>query len=367
MIDAEYFVKALSERGLKRASGVPCSHFAGPISVLSRTPGRYVSAANEGTALATVAGFALAGEPGYLMLQNSGLGNLINPLTSLVQVYQVPTLSFVSLRGWPDPADDEPQHATMGPATPAVLRDLGVPTQIFRTDHDTEIFDALLDRAIAEVGKGQAPFIMVERGAVAHVDTSASSGEQGIPSREAATQIIEALPDATVVATTGYTARELFSVSDRVEHFYMQGSMGHASSLGLGIALTRPEHRVIVLDGDAATSMHLGALATIGAQAPQKLVHIVFDNGVHESTGGQVSTSSTTDFTAVALGAGYAWAGRCRSNEDLSFLLTKATSTPGPGLIHVRTRRRTGSVPQRATTALSPVQLRERFTANLVG
>ncbi|MBK3562675.1 phosphonopyruvate decarboxylase [Streptomyces sp. MBT62] len=365
MISAQEFCDILADRGFTTASGVPCSHFGGPIAHLSTQPGRYVPAPNEGNALAVAAGAALGGQRAYVMLQNSGLGNLINPLTSLVMTYQLPILTFASLRGWPDPATDEPQHAVMGPATHGLLDSIGTPHYTLHAQDGTEQFTAILDAAEKDLAELRAPFVLVERGAIGKAASHGNTTPDGIAAGTAIRIVTDAAPDASVIATTGYTGRDAFAVADRPGNFYMQGSMGHASSLGLGVALAHPERTVVVLDGDGAALMHLGALSMIGHESPPNLIHVVLDNRVHESTGGQSTTSDTTSFPQVALAAGYASAVACESEDALRNAVLRAQTTAGPHLISVRTLPRTGAIPPRATNALSPQAIRDRFQQDL--
>ncbi|PZG56676.1 phosphonopyruvate decarboxylase [Spongiactinospora gelatinilytica] len=365
MISAELFCDELEQRGFSLASGVPCSFFGGPIALLSRTPGRYVPAANEGNALAVAVGAALAGCRAYVMLQNSGLGNLINPLTSLVMTYRIPVLTFVSLRGQPDPADDEPQHAIMGPTTRPYLDMLGVPNWTLRAGDDEERFRELLNTAIGSMSAGHAPFICVEKGVVARVTENHIDQDGRLDSGEAVRVIAKLAGDAPIIATTGYTGRELFGIDDRPANFYMQGSMGHASSIALGVALADLQRKVIVLDGDGAALMHLGALSSIGFLNPPNLVHIVLDNGVHESTGSQATTSATTRLDQVAAGCGYRSTRTCRTLPEVTEAVTAALTSPGPHMCVIPTRRRQNPLPPRATSAHSPQSLRSRFTATL--
>ncbi|WP_062214441.1 phosphonopyruvate decarboxylase [Streptomyces sp. NBRC 109706] len=361
MISAEDFCTLLEARGYTTASGVPCSHFGGPIALLGAREGRYVPAPNEGSALAVAAGAALAGRRAYVMLQNSGLGNLINPLTSLVMMYRLPVLTFTSLRGWPDPTTDEPQHAVMGPATPPLLEAVGAPHHILRKNDGPSEFELILDATDKELTAGRAPFVLVERGAIGKVTVELPPEKLGLTAAQAIRVVTDALPGAMVIATTGYTGRDAFAVADRPGAFYMQGSMGHAPSLALGVALSHPERTVVVLDGDGALLMHLGALSMIGHMAPPNLVHVVLDNGVHESTGGQATTSATTSFTESALAAGYVSALSCTAEQDLARAVVAADAAEGPALVRVRTLPRTGEMPPRATAALGPEAMRDRF------
>jgi phosphonopyruvate decarboxylase len=366
VISAEDFCQGLRDWGFELATGVPCSHFGGPIALLSREAGGYVPAANEGNALAIAAGSVMAGRPCYVMLQNSGLGNLINPLSSLLMTFDIPVLVFVSQRGCPDPADDEPQHEVMGPATAPVLAALGVATWPLAKAGGLDEFRTVLDLAQQELAKGRPAFVLVEKGAVGKAQSTARAAErEGVASGEAIKLIAAVAEGSALIATTGYTGRELFGLADAPGNFYMQGSMGHASSIGLGVALAKPERSVVVLDGDGAALMHLGSLSVVGDQGPENFVHVILDNGAHESTGGQRTTSGSTSFAPIALAAGYRTAEACTSLSELEKALRAALEAPGPHLIAVRTRLREGEVPPRATTTFSAQELRDRFSEAL--
>jgi phosphonopyruvate decarboxylase len=359
MISAEGFVAQLDRIGVRLVTGVPCAVFGGPLRLLEAQPGRYVAAANEGAALAIAAGASLAGAPSAVLIQNSGFGNLVNPLTSLVQTFDIPVLVFMSLRGWPDPARDEPQHAVMGRSTQALLDALGVPYRLLEPDEDQ------LAKVLDEVGAiGRAGFVLVPKGSIggagAVVDRPGGFGR-----REAIEALLPYLGDALVFGTTGYISRELYGLADRPANFYMQGSMGHALALGLGAALARPQRRVVVLDGDGAVLMHMGTTATVGAMRPANLVHVVLDNGTYESTGGQLTTSSTVDWSALGAAAGYRSAVVC--NDAVS--LRRALDDPGEGprLVAVRIAPAPGVTPPRVTGGLSPAGLRARFTTAAAG
>lgn len=368
MISAQDFCDELRARGYALATGVPCSHFGGPIELLSREAGGYVPAANEGGALAIAAGSVMAGRPCYVMLQNSGLGNLINPLSSLLMTFHIPVLAFVSQRGCPDPADDEPQHEVMGPATAPVLAALGVATLPLAKAGGLQELRGVLDQAQRHIDRGRPVFVLVEKGAVGKAERVRRETVRDGVSSGAAIKLIAAVAEGCpTIATTGYTGRELFGLADAPGNFYMQGSMGHAASIGLGAALARPDQTVVVIDGDGAALMHLGALSSIGDQGPENLVHVILDNGAHESTGGQRTTSDSTAFAPIALAAGYRSGVACESLPELEKALRAALGSAGPHLIAVRTRLREGEVPPRATSVLSADALRERFSAALQG
>jgi phosphonopyruvate decarboxylase len=360
VIAAEQFCAELDARGFTFASGVPCSYFNGPITLLSRQPGRYVPAANEGGALAAAAGAALANARSFVLLQNSGFGNLVNPLTSLTTTYRIPVLVFTSLRGWPDPAGDEPQHALMGQSTHALLDVLGIAHGTLRAEDDLPEFRKLIDNAEQELTAGRQAFVLVAKGAVGSVPADPPPA-RGLVSREVVRLVAELTQDCLVVASTGFPSRELFAVADRPGNFYMQGSMGHASSFGLGVAHARPDRTVLVLDGDGSALMHLGALSVIGDSAPPNLLHVVLDNGIHESTGGQPVASGGTSFAGIAAAAGYRTAVACDSLPALATALRAALDFPGPHLLAVPTLPRSSVMPPRATAAAPPGELAQRF------
>ncbi|MGO4856327.1 phosphonopyruvate decarboxylase [Arthrobacter sp. 2MCAF14] len=350
MITCCDLIAGLEARGWNHGSGVPCSTFAGPIAHLSAS-GRYRAAANEGLALSAAVGAQLAGRREALFLQNSGIGNLINPLTSLCQPYAAPVLTLVSMRGWPDPGADEPQHAVMGQTTEAILSTLG----IWHTVLAAESLEPALDEANQAISHGKNAFLLLPHRSISqHPGASAAIRTAGPDTAEVTSAVAAACPPgAAIFATTGYTSRYLHDAQDRPGNFYMQGSMGHVSSLALGYAAARPEKTVIVLDGDGAALMHLGSLSTIGAERPANLVHVVIDNGGYESTGSQQSTSGTTDLAAVARACGYPAASTVDTVESLQQQLASAAATPGPHFILVRSGRTVREAPQRAGASLS--------------
>ncbi|HVW50094.1 MAG TPA: phosphonopyruvate decarboxylase [Trinickia sp.] len=326
MIEAAQFVEAARRRGFSWYAGVPCSFLTPFINYVLQDPSlHYISAANEGDAVALIAGVALgarAGERGVTMMQNSGLGNAVSPLTSLTWTFRLPQLLIVTWRGEPGVAD-EPQHALMGPITPALLETMEVAWEPFPTD--AEAVEAALERAVAHMDKTGRPYALVMRkGSVAPyplAETKAprraacvartqwrGAPEDGLPSRrDALERVIAHTPaDATVVlASTGFCGRELYALDDRPNQLYMVGSMGCVMPLALGLSLVRPDLNVVAIDGDGAALMRMGAFATLGAYGRGNLAHLLLDNGVHDSTGGQATVSSHVSFAAIAAACGY--------------------------------------------------------------
>jgi phosphonopyruvate decarboxylase len=346
MIQATDFVEAARARGFGLWTGVPCSYLQPFINhVIGSDLVKYVAAANEGDAVAIASGAELGGTRGVVMFQNSGLGNAVNPLTSLNHVFRLPVLLIVTLRGEPGGAADEPQHALMGAITTRLLEDMGLPWEYFPAE--AEQIAACLDRVDSHARKEGRPYALVMLRDTVHpcaappvpdaARPAASRPANAGPARHLRHEYLRILRQAIrpldlVVATTGYTGRELYALGDAPNQFYMVGSMGCASSFGLGLALACPARRVIVLDGDGAMLMRMGALAAIGAQHPRNLVHIVFDNGVHESTGGQAVAHTAVNFGAIAAEMGYA---RAHCIDSPSQLQDTLDAGHGPALIHV--------------------------------
>ncbi|MGI9291552.1 MAG: phosphonopyruvate decarboxylase, partial [Gammaproteobacteria bacterium] len=319
MIEAESFITAAKAKGFGFYSGVPCSYLKPFINyVIDSNDLRYVGAANEGDAVAISAGAELAGQRTITMFQNSGLGNTVNPITSLNYSFRIPTLLIPTLRGEPGGPADEPQHELMGAITTDMLSLMKVEWEYFPTE-EAEVA-ASLDRAVAHMDKHGLPYALVmKKGSVAPVKLQSSPVEKppgsfsgDIPAavasrREILLAVQAAAPaNSVIVATTGYTGRELFACEDRPNQIYMVGSMGCAVSLGLGIALAQPERPVIVLDGDGAALMRLGAQSIAGYEAPENLTHVLLDNAIHESTGGQATVARSVNFPAIAAASGYA-------------------------------------------------------------
>jgi phosphonopyruvate decarboxylase len=328
MIEAALFVEAARERGFDWYAGVPCSFLTPFINYVLQDPSlHYVSAANEGDAVALIAGVTLGaqrGRRGVTMMQNSGLGNAVSPLTSLTWTFRLPQLLIVTWRGQPGVAD-EPQHALMGPITPAMLDTMEIPWERFPTEADA--IGPALDRAVAHMDATGRPYALVmQKGSVAPYELKASprgtasaactprthwrgTAADELPTRRDALQRVLAhtpLDSTVVLASTGFCGRELYALDDRPNQLYMVGSMGCVTPFALGLALARPDLRVLALDGDGAALMRMGAFATLGAYGPSNLTHLLLDNGAHDSTGGQATVSPQVSFAGVAAACGYA-------------------------------------------------------------
>ena len=334
MTSAAGFLDALADAGIRFVSGVPCSYFSGPLRLIRDHPDlTYTAAANEGNALALAVGAHLAGARSAVLIQNSGFGNIVNPLTSLVLPYRIPVLVVMSMRGWPHAAAGEPQHKLMGQVIPSWLRELDVPFWTF-IDGGTPLPE-LLAQAGQDMASDRPAFLLVGKGAIATRLPPPATASAGITGAALAAELLTHLPDGEpVLSTTGYLSRALYQAGHRDAHFYMQGSMGHVAGTALGVALQDPRRRVVVLDGDGAALMHLGTFAVIGGNRPPNLVHVVFDNGGYESTGGQPAPAAV-DFAGVARACGYLTTITVTEETALSRGIKNALAAPGPVLLTV--------------------------------
>ena len=378
MITAREFIKEACQHGFDFFTGVPCSFLTPLINgVLNDRVLRYVGATSEGEAVAIAAGAWLAGCQTVVMCQNSGLGNAINPLTSLNAPFRIPTLLLTTWRGQPG-HPDEPQHAVMGAITHDLLTLLGLEKALFPSS--TRELATTMALASDSLRARQLPFaLVVADGSVADEALIAAPAHPPVRGSRYSDPLVGSLPtkisilerflaatddETAVIATTGKCGRELFTLADRRQHFYQVGSMGAASAIALGAALNTPK-KVVVLDGDGAALMKLGNLATIGAYHPDNLLHVILDNGVHNSTGGQATVSASVDFAAVALACGYRFAASCQSIGGFEAAIEEVRQTDkfGPALIHVRISP--GSLANLGRPTTGPEEVARRFKSFL--
>lgn len=377
MIPADAFLVPLRDAGYDFFAGVPCSFLTPIINRVIGDPAyRYVAAASEGEAVAVASGAWLAGRKTVFMCQNSGLGNAVNPLTSLNYPFRIPTLAIITWRGGPG-LKDEPQHELMGRITPGLLDVIEVPHAPF--PKRLEDIAGALAGAMDHMDRDELPFAFImnkgdvmENNLAAAADARRSNGsiedrlDGAPPTRYASLErFLSVVPEAAaIIATTGKCGRELFTIADRDQHLYQVGSMGCGVAMGLGTALntSRP---VFVLDGDGAALMKLGSLATVGAERPENLIHVVLDNGTYDSTGGQPTTSGSVDFAAVAVACGYAHGYRCDGLSGFEAAVVSSLRRPGPHLIHLKIQP--GSRSELGRPTVKPADVARRFRAFVTG
>lgn len=379
MIEAEEFVEAARKSGIKRYTGVPCSFLTPFINyVINDDTLEYVSSANEGDALATAAGAAIGGERSIVMMQNSGLGNAVSPITSLAWVFRIPMIIITTHRGAPG-VKDEPQHELMGQITGQLFDTMQVPWEAF--PDESSAIQSALQRALDYMQKEQRPYgFIMQKGAVnthklkknsiadvskrktkrKHFETNRDNISRG----ETLKRIISLTPEkeTIVIATTGFTGRELFAIADRVNHLYMVGSMGCASSLGLGLALARPDLHIVIVDGDGAALMRMGNFATIGSYANSNLTHILLDNEAHDSTGAQATVTGNVRFAEIAAACGY---GASYDGNDIQMLdeLFSLKNINGPRFAHLKIR--TGTLENLPRPDITPANVLRRLMQHI--
>jgi phosphonopyruvate decarboxylase len=374
-VGIEAFTESLELRGVSFYTGVPCSYLQSFVSYAASGKIRYFAAASEGEAIALAAGAYLGGNLGIVLIQNSGLGNCVNPLTSLAHTFEIPLLLIVSHRG--EGGDDAPQHLLMGEIMYDLLRVMRVSAHTL--PDDTVSAAEVLDRSIDEALTKRRPVALVApKGAFEPYaaeclplakhpsrfpESSAAPEETRLVPRLDALRAIRARldPSDLVITTTGMTSREWFALGDCEANFYMMGSMGCAPAIGLGVALERPQRRVVVIDGDGALLMKLGSAATVGHHAPPGLLHVLLDNGTYETTGGQPTASPTVDFAGVAAHVGYRHAIAVRSTEELADVVGSFRVGEGPSFCSLQIL--SGHMEGVPRVKPSPQEIRDRFRA----
>jgi phosphonopyruvate decarboxylase len=352
MIEAQLFYDLLTRGGVRFFTGVPDSllkSFCAYITDHTDTAHHSI-AVNEGAAIALASGFHLAtGELPLVYMQNSGIGNAVNPLLSLAdaEVFRIPMLLTIGWRGHPG-AHDEPQHIKQGKVTLPLLEAMNSPSTVL-AEHEDEC-RSQLDSCLRSLGEKKSPHALVIRpGIFAPYALQTKEPDQGELSREDAIAIIigSSAPQGICFCTTGMASRELYEIRERLgqgheQDFLTVGSMGHASQIALGAALQRPNLPVTVLDGDGALLMHLGALAAIGCAGPANFRHIILNNGAHDSVGGQPTLGLKIDIPAIARACGYVEAKMITNAAELRSALAEkppAGKKAGPVLLEVRVRR----------------------------
>lgn len=342
MISPKDFLDTLSSRGIDFFTGVPDSLLQELCACITDTKEKHVTASNEGNAVALAAGHYLAtGHPGAVYMQNSGLGNAVNPLVSLTskEVYQIPVLLIIGWRGEPG-KKDEPQHLFQGAITTDLLEVLRIPYEIIEKESDyKQQIASMTDYMIKE----SSPAALLVRSGVFGRYPCAAPPEKSRMLREQALEIILNLcdPDDIIISTTGKTSRELYELRKKLgqaQHdFLTVGSMGHSSSIALGIALEKPSRHVVCIDGDGSLLMHMGAMAAVGEQQPRNFLHVVLHNGVHESVGGQPIASHDLDMKSIALGCGYRHYYRANDEATLTDAWIVAECHNGPQFLEILT------------------------------
>lgn len=366
MIRPEFFIEKLRECGIDCFAGVPDSLLKNMCAYITDhfDAGHNIIAANEGAAVGLAAGHYLAtGQPACVYMQNSGEGNIINPLASLTdpEVYNIPVLLLIGWRGRPG-VHDEPQHVKQGKVTTGLLNIMGVNYDVLSKEEDKA--EKQIAKAVSALGRKEVYALVIEKDTFDEYKLQNVEKNDLTMSREDAIRTVAAALGGKdcIVSTTGMISRELFEyraamAQGHERDFLTVGSMGHASQIALGIAMAKPDRKVWCFDGDGATIMHMGSMAIVANKAPENFVHVVFNNGAHDSVGGQPTVGLKLDLPAVARAVGYKAAFSVDNAEDINKVLKDIADMKGPVLVEIRVKKGNRKDLGRPTT--TPIQNKE--------
>ena len=368
MIRPEFFIEALRQKGIDCFAGVPDSLLKNICAYITDhfDASHNIIAANEGAAVGFAAGHYLAtGQPACVYMQNSGEGNIINPLASLTdrEVYNIPVLLLIGWRGRPG-VHDEPQHVKQGKVTTGLLNVMGVNYEVLSKEEDKAAKQ--IEKAASALLDNEVFALVIEKDTFDEYKLQNVNVNDLTMTREEAIQTVASALSSkdVIVSTTGMISRELFEArtawgQGHERDFLTVGSMGHASQIALGIALEKTDRRVWCFDGDGATIMHMGSMAIVASKKPANYIHVVFNNGAHDSVGGQPTVGLSIDLAAVAKALGYSAAFSVSTIQELKSQLSILNSqfSEGPVLIEVKVKKGNRKDLGRPTT--TPIENRD--------
>ena len=376
MIRPEFFIEALREKGIDCFAGVPDSLLKNICAYITDhfDAAHNIIAANEGAAVGLAAGHYLAtGQPACVYMQNSGEGNIINPLASLTdqEVYNIPVLLLIGWRGRPG-VHDEPQHVKQGKVTTGLLNVMGVNYEVLSKEEEKAAKQ--IEKAANALANKEVFALVIEKDTFEDYKLQNVEVNDLTMSREEAIQAVATALDERdcIVSTTGMISRELFEYRAAMKQgherdFLTVGSMGHASQIALGIALAQPDRKVWCFDGDGAAIMHMGSMAIVASKEPKNFVHVVFNNGAHDSVGGQPTVGLKIDLPAVAKAVGYkatiSVASKEELKKELSSLNSQLSTIGGPVLLEVKVKK--GNRKDLGRPTSTPIQNKEALMAFL--
>ena len=377
MISSEFFFNACKDEGVDFFSGVPDSLLKNICSYITdNTPSEnHIIAANEGNALAIGVGYHLStGKVPLIYMQNSGLGNVINPLLSLADqdVYSIPLLMMIGWRGDPG-MKDEPQHKKQGRVTIALLEAMEIPYKVLTADSNIEEAKVALKAMLSIAKKENKPCaLLIKKGFFEDYKFQSDILYERPLYREQAIEIIVNNlnePDI-VVSTTGVASRELFEYREKLKSgherdFLTVGGMGHVSQIALGIALQKKNRQVYCLDGDGSLIMHMGTLAINASMNCRNFKHIVFNNSAHDSVGGQPTVGDRIDIASIASNVGYQWVKMVSEESEIRLALNEMADVDTPALLEIQVKKGFRKDLGRPTT--TPIQNKEIFMKFVAG
>jgi len=363
MISPDFFIETLRKKGIDFFAGVPDSLLKNICAYITDNfdAAHNIITANEGAAIGLAAGHYLAtGKPACVYMQNSGEGNTINPLASLTdkEVYNIPVLLLIGWRGRPG-VHDEPQHVKQGKVTTGLLDVMGIDYEVLSKEEEKATQQ--IEKAAQALANKDVFALVIEKDTFEEYKLRNVEVNDLTMSREEAIQTVAAaLGDKDcIVSTTGMISRELFEYRAAMNQgherdFLTVGSMGHASQIALGIALEKKDRKVWCFDGDGATIMHMGSMAIVASKKPANYIHVVFNNGAHDSVGGQPTVGLKIDLPAVAKAVGYSAAYSVSTKQQLIDQLKQITAQQGPILLEVKVKKGNRKDLGRPTT--TPIQ-----------
>lgn len=369
------FVSQLKKKNIEFYTGVPDSVLKPFCDYLEYKHGKsnsHIIAANEGNAVSVAAGYYLAtGNTPCVYMQNSGLGNAINPIVSLLssKVYSIPCVFIIGWRGEPG-KEDEPQHAFQGEITLKLLETLDIKYVTIDGNTTVDYFKLKLDELEEDIKAGKSIALVVKKGALNSEEVIKYENKNQLLREDVIRSIVDLSKDDIIISTTGKASRELFEVREdkkQLHHhdFLTVGSMGHSSSIALGIALNKPNTNVWCIDGDGAMLMHMGSLAVIGDKSPENFIHVVINNEAHESVGGQSTPAKKSNFSQIALACGYKSSYTITKINELEERLKKIRNNKGPIFVEIKCKIKSRNDLGRPT--ISPIENKLAFMKFIEG
>mgnify|MGYP001178149329 FL=1 len=369
-MDIKLLFEKFKNIGINFYTGVPDSQLKALCDHVTNEYGignKHVIAANEGAGVGLAAGHYLAtGSPALVYMQNSGIGNAINPICSLIneKVYQIPMLFVIGWRGQPG-VKDEPQHIFQCEITLKLLNCLNIPYFVIKKDTTEKEMDSALEKASCTMAQKKPFALVVQKGALELCDKADYSNDYPLSREKIVQIIIDGMSESDiVVSTTGKLSRELFEAREsrgecHKRDFLTVGSMGHSSMIAMGIAMEKPDRRIYCLDGDGATLMHMGSMAVLASQKSENIIHFVINNSAHETVGGMPTVSDNIDFPALAKSVGYAHSFTATNEVELKAVISKLEEMSGPVFVEVKANLESRSDLGRPTT--TPTQNKDDF------
>jgi len=353
---AKDFIDLLKKNDIHDFTGVPCSVFKEVIAYLEKNE-NYITAANEGEAMGIAGGISLTGRVPAVFMQNDGLANALNPLSSLQKLYEFPTLLVISWRGEPG-KKDAPQHLWSGKTLLDLLKVFEVDIVVAEADLDSR--RAEIDELITRIREqNRVGAIICKKGIFEKEKISRDQDDTLLSREEAISVILDEIDDSTpIFSTTGKPSREIYKLRDRDNNFYVVGSMGCTAAIAFGY-YQKTGKKTVVFDGDGAVLMHMGTLATIGYSQPEKFLHICLDNETYESTGGQAAVSSQVNLSEAARACRYPNVAMVKSADDIRDFVTEWNQKPRLSFLHVKVKNITD--PELGRPEETPAALKKRF------